>query len=195
MKHLPRTFITSLALAATLLSPAWLQAAEVAGVKLDDAAKVAGADLKLNGAGVRTRAIFKVYAMGLYLPGKASTTDAVLASTGPRRITLVMMRDVSGDDMGQAFAAGINNNTDAAEKAKFAGQMAKLAEVFVKTGELKKGDTLHVDWNPTNGTAMTLNGKPLGEPLPDLAFYNALLKIWLGDKPADSSLKPALLGG
>lgn len=195
MKHRSLTHFTPLLLALALASPTWLQAAEVAGVKLDDAAKVAGTELKLNGAGVRTRAIFKVYAMGLYLPGKATTSDAVLASAGPRRITLVMMRDVSGEDMSQAFAAGINNNTDAADKAKFAGQMAKLAEVFVKTGELKKGDTLHVDWNPSSGTALTLNGKPLGEPLPDLAFYNALLKIWLGDKPADSSLKPALLGG
>ena len=44
------------------------------------------------------------------------------------------------------------------------------------------------------GNGPTLNGKSVSEPLPDLAFYNALLKIWLGDKPADTSLKPALLG-
>jgi hypothetical protein len=25
-------------------------------------------------------------------------------------------------------------------------------------------------------------------------FYNAVLRIWLGDKPVDRSLKPALLG-
>ncbi|MFO1328451.1 MAG: chalcone isomerase family protein [Rubrivivax sp.] len=31
--------------------------------------------------------------------------------------------------------------------------------------------------------------------MPDAAFYNALLKIWIGDKPADSALKPLLLGG
>jgi phage-related protein len=170
-------------------------AVEVAGVKLEDSVKVAGTDLSLNGAGVRTRAVFKVYAMALYLGKKETTADAVLASAGPRRITLSMLREVSGDDFGQAFTTGINANTDKAEKSKIAGQMAKLSEAFVNLGGLKKGDLLHIDWVPEKGTVMALNGKPLGEPFPDAAFYNALLKIWLGDKPVDSTLKPLLLGG
>ena len=45
-------------------------AAEVAGVKLDDSISLGGKTLVLNGAGVRTRAVFKVYAMGLYLTKK-----------------------------------------------------------------------------------------------------------------------------
>jgi len=51
-----------------------------------------------------------------------------------------------------------------------------------------------VDWIPGTGTQCMLNGKKVGEVLPDLAFYNAILRIWLGDKPADSSLKAAMLG-
>jgi len=47
---------------------------------------------------------------------------------------------------------------------------------------------------PDTGTVMYLNGKPIGEPMKDIAFYNAVLKIWLGDKPVDSTLKPQLLG-
>jgi hypothetical protein len=169
-------------------------AVEVEGVKLDDSAKVAGKDLKLNGAGVRTRAIFKVYVMGLYLTDKKKTPADVLAAEGPRRFTLVMLRDVSGEDFGEAFMSGINKNTDKAEKSKMVNQMAKFGEIFTAQGSLKKGDVLVTDWVPGTGTVMTLNGKSISEPLPDLAFYNALLKIWLGEKPADSSLKPALLG-
>lgn len=170
-------------------------AADVGGVKIDDSARVAGKELRLNGAGVRTRAMFKVYAMGLYLGKKETTAEAVLAASGPRRITLVMMRDVSADDFGQAFMTGINANTDKAEKGKIVNQMVKFGEMFVSVGQLKKGDTLQVDWVPDKGTVIELNGKPIVEPLPDITFYNALLKIWLGDKPADSALKPALLGG
>ncbi len=44
-----------------LLFAAGVQAAEVGGVKLDDKVAVGGQDLVLNGAGIRTRAIFKVY--------------------------------------------------------------------------------------------------------------------------------------
>ena len=49
------------------------QAAEVAGVKLDDKASVGGQELVLNGAGVRTRVILKIYVGSLYLPAKATT--------------------------------------------------------------------------------------------------------------------------
>ncbi|MBL8305371.1 MAG: chalcone isomerase family protein [Rubrivivax sp.] len=188
-----RIALATVALAAALASLPAL-AVEVAGVKLEDTAKVAGQDLKLNGAGVRTRAIFKVYAMGLYLGKKETSTDAVLATAGPRRISIVMLRDVSGEDFGQAFLTGINSNTDKAEKSKFVSQTLKLGEVFQAVGGLKKGDALMVDWVPGKGTDIHLNGKSISEPLPDLAFYNAILKIWLGDKPADSTLKPQLLG-
>lgn len=169
-------------------------AAEVAGVKLDDTAAVAGKELKLNGAGLRTRFGFKVYVMGLYLPQKKATTADVLASEGPRRFTVVTMRDISGEDFGEAFMAGINKNTDKAEKTRLASQITRFGEIFVAQGQLKKGDVLLSDWVPGTGMVMTLNGRPLSEPIPDVAFYNAVLKIWLGDKPADSSLKSALLG-
>lgn len=192
MKHFTRTLFATLGAALAMTLPA--TAAEVAGVKLEDSIKVAGKDLKLNGAGVRTRAVFKVYAMGLYLGKKETTVDGILASQGPRRFNIVMLREVSGEDFGQAFMTGINANTDKAEKGKLMNHMAKLGEIFVNVGGLKKGDSMDVDWVPDKGTVIHLNGKALAEPLPDLAFYNALLKIWLGDKPADSALKPALLG-
>lgn len=168
--------------------------AEVEGIKLDDAAKVAGKDLKLNGAGVRTRFGFKIYVLGLYLPEKKRTPAEVLASEGPRRFTIVTMREISGEDFGEAFMSGINKNLDKAEKSKIVNQMAKFGEIFAAQGQLKKGDVLISDWVPGSGMVMTLNGKSLSEPIPDVAFYNAVLRIWLGEKPADSSLKPALLG-
>jgi hypothetical protein len=196
MKHNARTIFSTLAAASAmaLVAPGIALAAEVAGVKLEESVKVAGKDLKLNGAGVRTRAVFKVYAMGLYLGKKETTVDGVLGAQGPRRFNIVMLREVSGEDFGQAFMTGINANTDKAEKGKLMNHMAKLGEIFVNVGGLKKGDSMDVDWVPDKGTVIQLNGKTLSEPLPDVAFYNALLKIWLGDKPADSSLKPALLG-
>jgi hypothetical protein len=190
-----RTLLGPVAVAAlALLAAPSALAADVGGVKIDDAVKVAGKDLRLNGAGLRTRAMFKVYAMGLYLGKKETSTEAVLAAAGPRRFTIVMMREVTGDDFGQAFMSGINANTDKAEKSKIVGQMVKFGEMFVNVAALKKGDTLTVDWVPDKGTVIELNGKSIIEPLPDQAFYNALLKIWLGDKPADTALKPLLLG-
>lgn len=169
-------------------------AADVNGVKLDDTAKVAGKDLVLNGAGMRSKFIIKVYAAGLYLPEKKNTVADILKLDGPRRLTLAMVRDISSEDFGQAFMTGINSNVGETEKAKYASQISKFGEMFGSIPGLKKGDVLHLDWIPGSGTVTELNGKKIGEVVPDLGFYNAVLRIWIGDKPADSSLKPALLG-
>lgn len=170
------------------------QAIEVGGLKFDDTAKVAGKELKVNGAGVRTRIVVKVYALVLYLPEKKDTAAGVLDSQGPRRFSLGLLREVTGDDLGQAFMAGITANTDKAERSKYVNQLAQFGDAFVSIPQGKKGDVINVDWVPDTGTVMTLNGKPIGEPMKDVNFYNAILKIWLGDKPVDSSLKPQLLG-
>lgn len=180
--------------AGAVFTSSQVQAAEISGVKFDDTVKVAGKDLKLNGVGMRTKVIFKVYAAGLYLQDKKTTTPEVLAAEGPRRVTLVMMRDVSSEDFGKAFMDGLNANVNTAEKAAIVGQISKFGEMFATLDGLKKGNVLHLDWIPGSGTQCELNGKKIGETVPDLAFYNAVLRLWIGDKPVDSSLKPALLG-
>ncbi|MGB7478708.1 MAG: chalcone isomerase family protein [Burkholderiaceae bacterium] len=184
------------------LAVAWLLAAacalvgatEVAGVKLDDSVRVANQELKLNGAGVRYKVLFKVYAAGLYLTEKKTTVAEVLAAPGPKRVTLVMMRDLSNEELGQAFLAGMKKNSTMQERTKVVNQMMQFGEMFATIPELKKGDVIGVDWIPGSGTVSTHNGKKISEPLPDIAFYNALLKIWLGDSPADAQLKLNLLG-
>src|SRR3972149_6553280 len=78
-----------------------VRAAEVAGVKLDDRLRLApgGPELVLNGAGIRTRAIFKVYVAGLYLPEKKGTTGEVLALAGPKRVAMTMLRDLGAQQL------------------------------------------------------------------------------------------------
>ena len=184
-------------LAGAFLACAFTQgavAAEVSGVKFADTTKVAGKELQLNGLGIRYRAaIFKVYATGLYLQEKMSSPEEIYKSDAPRRVQLVMMRDVTSDAFGDAFMSGINNNANTAEKAKIVTQISKFGEMFALLEGLKKGDVLDLDWIPGTGTTCFLNGKRIGEITPGIEFHNAVLKIWLGDKPADSQLKAKLL--
>ena len=180
-------------LTMTMALPA-AAAVDVSGYKFEDTNKVAGKELTLNGAGMRTKFVIKVYAAGLYLPEKSKALAEILKQDGPRRITLQMARDVSSEDFGKAFMDGLNDNVDKVEKQKIVAQIGKFGEMFAGVDGLKKGDVLHIDWIPGSGTVCELNGKKLIENVPDINFYNALLRIWLGDKPADRSLKPALLG-
>lgn len=167
---------------------------DVAGVKFEETASVAGQQLKLNGAGLRTKFFVKVYALGLYLSEKKSSTAEILALQGARRIQIVSMRDISSEDFSKAFMDGLNANTEQAERNKILPQIKAFGELFASIPSLKKGDVLLVDWVPGVGTQCQLNGKKIGETVPDLAFYNAITRIWIGDKAADSSLKPKLLG-
>jgi hypothetical protein len=188
-----RSLLTSLLLTAAIALPA-AAAVDVHGFSFPDTDRVAGKELKLNGAGMRTKVIIKVYAAGLYLTEKKTTMAEIAAIDGPRRITLIMARDVSADSFGSAFMDGLRENTSATERAAMATQVNKFGEMFALVPGLKKGDVLHIDWLPGVGTQCEMNGKKLGETVPDVAFYNALLRIWMGDHPADRSLKPALLG-
>lgn len=188
-----KTLATGAALALAIALPA-AAAVDVNGIKFEDVNKVGGQDLKLNGAGMRTKLVIKVYAAGLYLTEKSKNVADILKMDGPRRVTLVMARDISSEDLGKAFMDGINENVDKAEKAKLVGQIGKFGEMFASVDQIRKGDVLHMDWIPGTGTVCELNGKRIGEPASDINFYNAVLRIWLGEKPADRSLKPALLG-
>jgi hypothetical protein len=191
------SFIKRILLSGFLLAGASqaFAAVEVGGVRFDDTVSVGGQELKLNGAGVRTKVIFKVYAAALYLTERKTTAADVLALTGPRRLKLVLLRDVESDDFAKAFMDGLDANNDQAEKTKVAGQIGKIKEFFASIPKLRKGDTVVIDYLPGSGLQIFVNDKRVGEPLPDFAFANAFLRIWLGDKPADNSLKQRLLGG
>jgi hypothetical protein len=180
----------ALALACAL--PA--HAAEVGGVKLDDTANVGGKSLVLNGAGMRQIFVVKVYAAGLYLTEKKASSADVQALTTPKRISLVIQREINSDEFGQLFITSMNKNSSKEEKAKVINQTVKFGEMFASMDKVKKGDIVTLDWVPGTGTVSGLNGKQMGEALPDIAFYNAVLRIWIGENPVQSDLKKALLG-
>jgi len=169
-------------------------AAEVAGVKIDETARVAGTDLKLNGAGLRSKAIFKVYAMGLYLQDRQSTPAAILAAPGPKRAHLHMLRDVDADDFSEALNDGVKVNHSEAEMKALTPRLAILTALMNEIKEAKTGLAIDLDWLPGAGTQVMIGGRPQGKPIPGEDFYRALLSIWVGDNPVSGDLKKALLG-
>ena len=181
-------------LAALLAASAPLHAAEVAGVKIDETARVAGTDLKLNGAGLRSKAIFKVYAMGLYLQEKQPTSAAVLAAPGAKRVHLHMLRDVDADDFSEALDEGLKDNHTEAEMKVLTPRMAVLNGIMNEIKEAKTGLGIDLDWVPGAGTQVVVGGQPKGKPIAGEDFYRALLRIWLGDNPVQGNLKKSLLG-
>ncbi len=169
-------------------------AAEVAGVKLDDKVRIGSQELVLNGAGVRTRAFFKVYVGGLYLAEKKSTPAEVLALKGAKRVSMILLRDLSAEQIAEALGDGIRNNHTATEMEALKPRVDELLAVIKMIGEAKTGNAITLDFLPESGTRVSLNGVAKGNAVAGEDFYRALLRIWLGDKPVDSDLKKAMLG-
>lgn len=184
-------FAAALALAVPGLRA---QPVDVAGVRYEPNLTLAGSPLLLNGAGIRYKAVFKVYTAGLYLAARAATPEAVLAAPGPKRLHVVMLRDIDANELGKLFTRGMQDNSTREEFARAIPGTIRMGEIFAAKKKLAPGEHFGVDWVPGTGTVVLVNGKPQGEPIREPEFYNGLLRIWLGKSPADSQLKQALLG-
>lgn len=186
-------------LAALLLACAALtsgsQVLEVEGVKLEATSQMGPATLQLNGAGLRTKVFFKVYVAGLYVPQKANTSAQLLAQKGPRRVAITMLRNVDAESFAGALNEGLRDNHTEAQFVAMKSQIDALNANLKAVGEAKKGDVIHFEFLPDAGTRVTVNGSPRGTPIPGEDFFASVLRIWLGDKPVDATLKKGMLGG
>ncbi len=184
-----RTFIVA-SLSLLLALPAL--AAEVGGVKLDDKISLGGKELVLNGAGIRTKLVFKVYVASLYLPAKAADLGGVLAAS-PRRVQLNLLRDLSADELAGALADGIKDTSSAEQAAAVKSQTEQLLSIMKSVGQAKTGDVVTMDF--INGeTRIAFNAQPKGS-IAGEPFNAALMRIWLADKPVQPDLRKAMLGG
>lgn len=171
-----------------------VQAREIEGVKYEESVDLAGSKLQLNGAGTRYKAVFKVYTAGLYLGKKVTTTADAVATPGPKRLTLTFVREIGSEELGRLFIRGVKSNTPNEEYTRIVGSVMRMSQVFYEARKMKVGDVINMDWVPGKGTSITIRGVPVGEPFAEPEFYGALLRIWLGEDPADWQLKDALLG-
>jgi hypothetical protein len=111
MTALPRwmkTAALAVALAMPLAASAQEPARTVAGVAYPAQAGVGGQTLQLNGAGIRYKAIFKVYTAGLYLEKPAASLQEIAALPGPKRVSVTMLREIDSAELfvkGQAQGA------------------------------------------------------------------------------------------
>lgn len=170
------------------------QAAEVAGIHFDAQAKVADSTLTLNGAGLRSKFLFKVYALGLYLPHKTSDATQAIAQAGPKRLRIVALRAVSANMFIEGLTKGIEKNHNSTQLVALKPRLGEFAATLKGLGELAKGSVITLDLLPGGLTRLSANGAPLGNDIQGEDFYQALLRIWLGGNPAQDSLKEGMLG-
>lgn len=165
----------------------------IGDINYSDSLEKDNAVLKLNGAGLREIFFVDVYAAGLYLPQITSDAKAVINMPGNKCVRLGLLRDVDAGDFVDALKDGINDNTTEEERKSLDTELQSLIAVMDLIGDVKKGDIVDFDYTKFRGTSITVNGQLIGEKIGGEKLYEAVLKIWLGDKAIDNGLKASLL--
>ena len=184
-----RAILVCVAMLTTAPSAAILQ-----GQRFDDSARLTTQDLALNGLGLRSILFIKIYVAGLYLPEKAATFRVIANMPGPKRLQLRMLRKADADDFVEALVEGIEDSASKAELAQLSARMQRLTQIINGIGHVAAGDDINFDFVPGLGTSITVNGVKKGTVIQGADFYNAVLKIFVGENPVDDRLKAGLLG-
>jgi hypothetical protein len=166
-------------------------AREIAGIDVPESITIDNKALVLNGAGIRKKLFIKIYVGALYLTGKRSTVNEILADGGAKSIVMSFLyKEVSAEKLVAAWNEGFKGNSTTEEIRELQERINRFNSFFTP---VHSGDVIRLEYLPQEGTRVlindTLKGTVTGED-----FYRALLKIWLGSKPADEDLKEAMLG-
>jgi hypothetical protein len=168
-----------------------VRAAKVGGVEFQDTIDVDGAKLTLNGAGIRKKFVIKVYAGGLYLTQPSKDANAIVAADAPKRVRMVFLRDVSRDQVLDAYREGFRSNSGG---PGLDGLLSKLEKLAPAIPDLKEGAEMFVTYVPGKGTTVAAAGGGTPVTVEGKDFADAMFRNWLGSEPADGTLKEAMLG-
>jgi len=165
---------------------------EVGSVTLPNTINFGNTNLSLNGAGIRKKAmVLKLYSGGLYLAKKSSDAKSIINADETMAIKLVITSGfVSSEAMSEAVLEGFDASTGG-NTAPLASEIKKFITFF--SAEIVENDIFDITYQNGTGVVAYKNGKELGT-ISGMAFKKALFGIWLGNEPADSKLKKAMLG-
>ena len=168
-------------------------AAELSGVFVDDEIKTAeGRTLVLNGLGLREKFWIDVYVGALYLPRKSSDVAEILSRPEPWRVQMdFIYKEVDRENLIKTWQEGFEKNQTEETLLRLQPQIEQFYQYF--DGSVKAREQYAFDYSPGKGVAVSRNGKWLGT-IEGEDFKNALLEIWLGNRPADKKLKKGMLG-
>ncbi|XOZ34736.1 chalcone isomerase family protein [Halomonadaceae bacterium KBTZ08] len=164
----------------------------IEGVELPATVQIEGNELSLNGAGIRSKWFMSLYVGSLYLPKTFDSAQAVVEADEPMAIQLdIISGMINSENMTEATMEGFENATD--------GNMEPIQEqidsfIGLFEDEIKEGDQFQIAYLPDEGIVGYKNGERTGTVDGGMAFKKAVFGIWLGDVPAQESVKTAMMG-
>lgn len=182
-----RTILIALLLSLVLAGD--VSALEVAGVTLEPTVTVNSHVLKLNGYGIRKKFFIKVYIGSLYAGQRLYSAAAAMNDGGDKLIRMNFLH--SKVDKGKIIAAfneGFQNNTP-----DLGGSVEANKFLALFTSDFNRGDVVDLTLAADGTVSVSQNNRLLGV-VPSARLVKGILAIYLGDQPADESLKRGMLG-
>lgn len=161
----------------------------------------AAAELELTGTGVRTKLIFKVYALGFYVdpavarqalsrwagkPAADLRNDAAFYAAlgdlaGDRLVIMHFVRDVDSSKMKEAMDEAMDRGTPKTDPAR-----AQFLALW--TGEIKDGEDVGLLFGGDGKVTLIRGGKAVGAATSP-AMARSILQSWLGPKPVSDDIR------
>lgn len=162
---------------------------QIEGIDFTINQDINGTKTILNGGGLREKYGFMdLYVGGLYLNSKSSDANQIIMSDENMGIRMVIVSGlVTRERFIEALEEGFENTTTGKSSPSDIEKFKKfLSDEFVE------GDEIVLNYHKGESVYLYKNDKERGT-FNGLAFKQALFGIWLGDKPADESLKNDML--
>ena len=166
------------------------QVEKIEGIDFPQKLSISEAELGLNGGGLREKLGFlDLYVGALYLPEKSNDADEIVMSNTPMAIRIVIASGlVTRDRFIEALEEGFDNTS----VGKYTAKDIQSFKEFL-SDPFETNDEILLRYYPEKGTTISKNAQVRGN-FKGLPFKQALFAIWLGDKPAQKSLKQQMLG-
>jgi len=166
-------------------------AKEVSGINVPETITLDSLAFTLQGAGMRDKFFMDLYIASLYGTKAYSDASALVAADEPMVLNLhIISSMITSEKMEEATKEGFINAT----KGNTTPLQAQI-DTFIQTFKepISINDRYEFFYHPSKGVRISKNGV-YKTTLEGLAFKKALFGIWLGEKPAQESLKKELMG-
>lgn len=147
--------------------------------------------LILNGAGLREKLWFDLYACGLYLPQKSSNASSIVASDELMAVKIHILSSlVSKKKLIEAFRKGIDETNNVSDVKRLKSKI----DVFLTLikNDIAVDNVYDLVYFPNKGVTVYENNKDLGT-IEGLDFKKLLFNVWLAPSPVDDDLKDEML--
>ncbi len=147
--------------------------------------------VNLFGIGVHQEKRFDIYVGALYAPSTVSSVSEMNDPYMAKRMSLKFISKYSNRKMSRMWKQRIAMNNSKDKWRPMTKEIVQFASIFKRA--MQAGDEINIDYIPSVGTKVYLNGTEF-ITIENPEFFELLLNIWIGSVPPTELFKTGISG-